>query len=67
MDRIARLRRRTRRLLGLRVEVELFDGREFEGVLIRVRRNFLVLIRRSKGVIIRTRIPFRLIEEIERD
>jgi hypothetical protein len=65
MNRIARLRRLARRWLGRRVEVELFNDRDFEGRIVRVTPRYLVLRRRRRGIIVRIRIFFRAIEEIK--
>ncbi|KIV59128.1 hypothetical protein AM501_13325 [Aneurinibacillus migulanus] len=65
--RIERLRRRAAALLGRRVDVELFNGRDIEGILVLVRRNFIVLRVRRRGRIIRIRIPFTRIEDIDLD
>lgn len=65
--RIERLRRRAAALLGRRVDVELFNGRDIEGILVLVRRNFIVLRVRRRGLITRIRIPFIRIEDIDLD
>ncbi|GED13245.1 hypothetical protein [Aneurinibacillus migulanus] len=65
--RIERLRRRAAALLGRRVDVELFNDRDIEGILVLVRRNFIVLRVRRRGRIIRIRIPFTRIEDIDLD
>lgn len=65
--RIERLRRRAAALLGRRVDVELFNDRDIEGILVLIRRNFIVLRVRRRGVITRIRIPFTRIEEIDLD
>lgn len=65
MDRIRRLRMQARRYLGKRVNVELFNGREFEGRLVDVDLLSLVLRIRVRGGFVFRRIFFRNIREID--
>lgn len=67
MERIARLRRRAQRWVGRRVDLELRNGRDFEGVIVSAGRNSLVLRRRVRGRIVERRFSYRNISELELD
>ncbi|MND90667.1 hypothetical protein D3C76_195680 [compost metagenome] len=64
-SKIGRLRRQARLFRGKRVIVIFCDGREITGRLVRVRRTFIILRIRRRGVFIRIRIPFIDIKDID--
>lgn len=65
--RIRRIRRRALRWIGRRVDVELFDGRDFEAVIVSVGRNTILFRGRRRGRIVERRIRIRDIEDIDLD
>ena len=62
--KVERLRRRARAFLGRRVEVEICNDGDIEGTLVLVRRHYIIVRIRKRGVTARVRIPFTRIEDI---
>lgn len=67
MSRIERIRRRARRWVGRRVDVELRSGRDFEGVIVAAGQNSLLLRRRVRGRIVVRRYAYRDIRDLDLD
>ncbi|GAB6989662.1 hypothetical protein [Paenibacillus pini] len=67
MSHFERVRRFARRNVGRRVEIELFSGREFEGVIVFAGIFSLILRIRVRGGFVNRTILYRNIDEIKRD
>lgn len=64
---IRRIRRLARRWVGRRVEIELFNGRDFEGVIVSAGQSSLLLRRRIRGRRVLIRYAYRRIADIDLD